>query len=238
MKFQSGFGKRLAKHVALEWVPVFGAKILRKDPDAIRRPLLHRIISIEGPAPSVWSGPIFIHIPKAAGTSILATGVQWCRGHQPYRFYERHLPKNIPMPFTFTVVRHPLDRYISAFYYLRAGGITAQDRSWSERNIPRGCDHNSFAEVLAQRPRLLKQMHLKPQVSALLSESGRVGPNEVLRLENLAEEWPRFAAEHGLRRELKCSNAHTQEVPPTTSRCRAIVKSLYREDLSLLEYDI
>lgn len=226
----------LARRVVLKWMPILLAKFLRMDPDAIRRPLLHKIIWFQGPDPLVWKGPIFIHVPKAAGTSILSTGVQWSRGHQPFRFYERHRPATIPMPFTFAVVRNPLDRYISAFYYLQGGGITGQDRLWSERNIPAGGDHNSFIDLLSNQPRLLKQMHFRPQITMLLNKRGEVGPDRILRWERLAEDWPEFAEQHGLRRELKWSNAGKRERPETTERCRNLVKKVYERDFREFGY--
>lgn len=230
----------LLRRGSMRVFPRIGGRLLRVDPDAIRRPLRHAFIRLEGPDPSVWEGPIFIHVPKAAGSSILYCGVKWTDGHQPYSFYVRHKPRYVPMPFTFAIVRHPLSRYISAFYYLKKGGKNAQDRFWANRHIPPDADHNSFSLLLQSDPKVGRQMHLRPQIDMLVDGEGRIGPDQLLCFELLAEEWPAFAKQHGLQRELPHANKTgvARSSLDTTRECREIIQSFYREDFERLGYEL
>lgn len=231
----------IIRRVTLRVVPPIGATVLRVDQVAIRRPLLFAFLDIEGPKPSVWEGPIFIHIPKAAGSSVLKCGVEFTRGHKPYSFYAHHKPDGIEMPFTFAIVRHPLSRYISAFYYLKKGGSNAHDSLWAERNIPSGADHNTFAHLMQSDPKLLQQLHFRPQTKMVVDRNGSVGPNRILKFENINTEWAFLAEEHGLRRDLPHTNENTVEQddrPKSTEKCRAIIRSLYKEDFETFDYKI
>ena len=66
---------------------------------------------------------IFIHIPKAAGTSIASIIYGKRIGHFTYKEYKRFLNKDIDKEFTiFSVVRNPYSRLISAYNYAVQGG--------------------------------------------------------------------------------------------------------------------
>ena len=85
----------------------------------------------------------YVHIPKTAGTSIL----EWVRTVAPViQEWETH-PKNsvlknvCPNNVTFTVIRNPWDRMVSAYHYLRQLSLP-EGSSWlsinciTEENFP------------------------------------------------------------------------------------------------------
>ena len=67
---------------------------------------------------------IFIHIPRTGGSTIrtlLGAPVPG-RMHLPWSIYRQANPKKFDDYFKFAFVRHPLERVLSAYSYLLAGG--------------------------------------------------------------------------------------------------------------------
>lgn len=231
---------RLVRRASVRFLSPVVARLRGVNEGVVRREILYAMLEIEGPDPEVWAGPIFIHVPKAAGSSILATGVKSTPGHKPLSFYLRHRPKGVKMPVTFAVVRHPVDRYVSAFYFLRGGGINPHDALWAARHIPPEMDHNAFAERLVERPDYLRQLHLQPQTPMLTDGAGAIAVDRVLRIETLRADWPAFAEAHGLTPDLPEKNTGAAHPgggpPPTTERCIEILRRVYAEDFTRLGY--
>lgn len=72
---------------------------------------------------------VFIHIPKAGGSSIRhALGAE-PRGrlHLPWSIYYQANPIKFKSYYKFAFVRHPVDRVFSAYNYLSSGGNQIED---------------------------------------------------------------------------------------------------------------
>ena len=66
---------------------------------------------------------IFVHVPRAAGTSIVrALYGQGCIHHYSMRYYRTVDPGLAESAPSFAVLRDPFDRFASAFAFVRAGG--------------------------------------------------------------------------------------------------------------------
>lgn len=70
----------------------------------------------------IKEGPIFIHIPKTGGISVVTHIKKYLgslnHNHRSVNFYNLDLRQR---NFIFTFVRNPYDRIVSAFYYLKQG---------------------------------------------------------------------------------------------------------------------
>ena len=62
---------------------------------------------------------IFIHIPKAAGTSVKKSLNLGGRGHPPWHYFSTNFPNEWKTYKKFTIVRNPWDRMVSAYCYAR-----------------------------------------------------------------------------------------------------------------------
>lgn len=66
---------------------------------------------------------IFIHVPRAAGTSIAHTLFgKGCTRHHSMRYYRALDPTFAQSADSFALLRDPLDRFASAFAFVRSGG--------------------------------------------------------------------------------------------------------------------
>ena len=107
---------------------------------------------------------VFIHIPKTAGSSICETLFGEQVGHHRYAYLRHHNPRKTDDYFSFAFVRHPIDRFISAYDYLMAGGDGRQDavgQDWVQR-YP---DINAFCQQ-ALTPDFIHRgpvIHFRPQ---------------------------------------------------------------------------
>lgn len=67
------------------------------------------------------AGCIFIHVPKAAGTSINHALYGRTLGHYTISEIEAQFPRLVEQCFVFSVVRNPYDRLISAYHFAKKG---------------------------------------------------------------------------------------------------------------------
>ena len=117
---------------------------------------------------------IFVHIPKAAGTSVALslfgelpfhyTAIQYrvIFGRSDFRRY-----------FKFAFVRNPWDRLYSAYRYLRAGGWDDKDKAWAEQHLAPYPDFNAFVLDWLTADNLRAYMHFRPQVEFVCDRRGR-----------------------------------------------------------------
>ncbi|WP_293882184.1 sulfotransferase family 2 domain-containing protein [Sphingomonas sp.] len=80
---------------------------------------------------------IFVHIPKTAGTSILAAlGAEPVFDtHAPARAYARAYPEFYRRAYKFAFVRNPWDRFASSFHFMKHGTEWPMQQEWARRHI-------------------------------------------------------------------------------------------------------
>ena len=193
---------------------------------------------IFGPSHLVWNKPVvFIHIPKAAGSSIASLGVGYTFGHKTYAYYDKWRPRDRIMPITFAVVRNPLDRFVSAFHYLAQGRGNGIDRAWALKNNLIGRPIDDFAINDLPQDRILRWMHFKPQVDFTAGPRSIVAVDHVLRFETIERDWAALATRYDLPTCLPQKNSSVgNKACRLGEEAAAVVRRVYAEDFSVFGY--
>jgi len=128
------------------------------------------------------AGAVFIHVPKAAGSSI-ATALYGRRlGHHPARELMQEDPASWARLEKFSVLREPVARFLSAYAYALAGGTREGAIRWrAEYDDPALRDVNAFVlDYLARGELLDKDVMFWPQSHFVRDAGGGAVPDLAL----------------------------------------------------------
>jgi len=186
---------------------------------------------------------IFIHVPKAAGTS-LCYFIGYQNGHIPISRYRAFDRSQFDSSERIAFVRHPETRILSAFNYLHSAiGINnSPDVLWAEENLS---EFKSFPEFILSlqkkeiRKKILGYIHFRPQADwiCLPGEASHC-MTWLGRFENLENDVSEL--EILIQRPIKL--IHTRKPQSQTPfvewtiEMSEIVESIYARDYSLLDY--
>lgn len=181
---------------------------------------------------------IFIHVPKAAGTSVAQSLFGAASRHVDYHEYERANPAKFRHYFKFTFVRNPWDRLLSAYTFLLNGGMNDMDAAWAAEHLANIDEFRDFVQLLVERPELLQWVHLRPQHSFLCNEHGDIKVDFVGRVENIEVDFATIAARIGVPANLSIRNRsdHVPYADIYDARSREQVARLYRSDIEIFGY--
>lgn len=125
---------------------------------------------------------LFIHVPKNAGSSFVLNYLGYQPGHWRYQEYEAILGRNISKFFVFSIKRHPEKRFLSAFKFIKNGGMNLSDLKTYERIKDLNCN-----DVLLK---LLKgeylSEHFESQINFLKSQSKTINLNYVCDIDQIS----------------------------------------------------
>lgn len=201
--------------------------------------------------------PVFIHVSKAAGTSIVSSAGDSIvnAGHRTAASW---VTEHGRADSLFAVVRHPLDRVISEYFFRRCrwrsgelnphlfnldlsfddwvmatyAGETYRTRSFFERTGIEFVEHSMVNDVY---------LWFLPQVGWLCGEDGELLIHDVLRFETLAADWSRFSAKQGLSGELVHANAAARDPGIASSiapRTHDVINEYFADDFERFGYEL
>jgi hypothetical protein len=93
------------------------------------------------------SPSLFIHIPKNAGTTVNNALYGRFVGHRTALWYRRADREFFDTKYKFSIMRDPVERFISAFFFLQAGGTSLVHASPQARRFVQG--YKSIVEFIA-----------------------------------------------------------------------------------------
>jgi hypothetical protein len=183
---------------------------------------------------------IFVHIPKCAGISVSqALYGNLAGGHNSLEAYFTVFePEKILNYFKFTFVRNPWDRLVSAYYFLKAGGMNEEDRLWAEAEIISYPDFDHFVRFWLTEENINKYIHFKPQVSFIQDRRDKVRMDFIGFFENLKDDFKFVAGRLGREADLPKLNTSERNFYTNyyTEETQKIVARVYAKDIELLGY--
>lgn len=185
---------------------------------------------------------IFIHIPKAAGTSVrYALGEPAMgRRHLPWWVYKEADYKKFNSYFKFAFVRDPWDRVMSGFEYLKAGGNQAEDLAVAEA-LQEFETFEDFVRLGLVDGYMLYHPVFRPQSWYLSDWAGNLMVDFLGRYESLDKDFSVVAEHLGISASLpvlnKVRDTVTSGVPERRgSQALKTIAELYADDYCLLDY--
>jgi hypothetical protein len=192
---------------------------------------------------------IFVHVPKAGGTSIETSSLfsdqsrrlgEYVGGHLSAIEYQRLYPFEFEHYFKFAFVRNPYDRLVSAFHYLSSfKDGNEHDRYIYEKYIKKyGKDFKWFCIDFLNLESIYEVIHLKPQYEFICDRNGNLLVDFIGKIERLNKDF-------------LCIKKHTSWSGDISHRLKTkhkhyscyyskdtyeIVTNLYKKDLVLLNY--
>jgi len=147
-------------------------------------------------------GIVFIHVPKAAGTSFSNALYGGFLGHVRASDIEKWAPAGVRSLPSFAITRNPWDRLVSAYRY----GRRLHTRDWqSDKSVPESVrrqvpEHDSFRSFVTdwlqhRDVTRLNQIYI-PQYIYICDADGRPIPNHVGRVEDLGPTYEFIAKHH------------------------------------------
>ncbi|MDQ4087123.1 MAG: sulfotransferase family protein [Pseudomonadota bacterium] len=192
------------------------------------------------------AGIVFIHVPKAAGTSINEALYGRFMGHARASDVKRWAPRAVRALPSFSVTRNPWDRLVSAYRFASRGqglGETYRAGMWqaSRYRTPEFATFERFVEEwLAPRDVTRLDGVFKPQWLFLCDRSKRLLVDHAGRLEDMEPTLDFIARHAGSRPAPARANRSGESVdyrsfytPPLINA----VAEIYRDDIELFGYD-
>lgn len=139
---------------------------------------------------------IFVHIPKAAGMSVV-NSLYDCdsSNHLSWRDYYLRDKEFWRKAFTFSFVRCPEARFVSAYDYLLRGGMNKIDIYWRDKYLIRYKNRESFLlEGGVEKAIAGGVDHFKSQVDFLVDRNGVIQCDFVGRFETLDTDFEAVAS--------------------------------------------
>jgi hypothetical protein len=138
----------------------------------------------------VASGALFIHIPKNAGTSLAHALYGVDVYHRSMRLYALAKPAVVAGAYKFAVLRDPVERFLSAFDFLREGGgsqVPVLEKSLRRLRGVRSID--DYLDYLERaRPDWINIDNAgRPQGWYITDRTGRIAVDALFALERIEE---------------------------------------------------
>jgi len=184
---------------------------------------------------------IFVHIPKCAGISVSQSLFGHCVPHSTITDYQIMFGSEIfKKYFKFTIVRNPWDRFVSAYFFLKAGGFDETDKKLFSGVTNKFDTVEKFARFIYHNRPYMQWIHFLPQTRWLKTPSGKIPFDYIGRIEDM-ESSLRFickniGADYKQPKKQNASSRNRDFRKYYTPETKDMIGELYKEDIDLLGY--
>jgi len=187
---------------------------------------------------------IFVHIPKTAGISISKALFGNRAGrHRTISDYKKIFSySDFSNYFKFTFTRNPWDRLLSAYNFLLKGGMTKEDKAFSDIYIQPYKNFEHFIEEGLFEEKIINWKHFKPQYKFICEKHSYTPLVDYIgSFENLNNDFDYVKKKLGIDKKVDLPFANngrsTNYKNQYSKRSRDIVASLYKKDIEIFNYD-
>jgi hypothetical protein len=194
--------------------------------------------------PFQTSKSIFVRIPKSAGRSVSISLYDCLVGsHLTLKDYQIVFDEDgFKDYFKFTLVRNPWDRLVSAYLFLKEGGVTGFDKYFSKKYLHNVFDFEDFVKNHLSKNEVLSFTHFRPQTDFLLI-NGELALDFVGKFENIEEDFEVIKRQLNMppyieltKKNVTGSRTKKDYRDYYTEEMIGIVKKVYQKDIELFDY--
>lgn len=189
------------------------------------------------------AGIVFVHIPKAAGTSVNEALYGRFMGHIPAASIQRWGSAAVNSLPSFAITRNPWDRLVSAYRFAKRGsGVGGGGAVWhpEQYRVPEFENFELFVtEWLTRRDIAALDYAFQPQALFVTNSNGELLPDYVGKLEDLASTIKFIERQVGTTPLLPKANRSGEKVDFRSfynPRLVEIVGRVYAEDVNKFGY--
>lgn len=185
-------------------------------------------------------GVAFVHIPKAAGTSVSSALYGRVLGHFTWAdLYHSH-PEGFARWLVFAIVRDPVDRFLSAYDYLVQGAPAETNRAFRRRFMQGRPSASAFIDARLRPPRsrtrILAWAHFRPQSEFVVDAAGTVRVRRLIPFDRLGEMLPDLLPPGaGLPRVNVTQGARTTRASLSADDVDLLLE-IYQDDVALFQF--
>lgn len=182
---------------------------------------------------------IFIHIPKAAGLSLnYSLFNNKGGGHRFILDYSLIFSKSkFDNYYKFSFVRNPYDRLFSAFRFLKSGGISSYDKTWSVVNLSNVSSFEDFVLNWLSKDKLHSIIHFYPQYEFVCDINGEIIVDKIFYFETIDKDFNTLCSILGINNNLNFHNKTNSNIKEFYSeKMKEKVFLLYQKDFELFNY--
>lgn len=183
----------------------------------------------------ISKGIIFIHIPKAAGTSVSNELYGSRQGHYMWSTYAKLEPSLFKDFIKITFVRDPYSRLLSAYFYLQSSPHS-EDRMFFDLHLSKYKSFDDFVINWVNDETVKKWKHFYPQTEFIFDENNNQKVDFIGHVESMNEDIAKVNQLFCLNLTVKEFNKSDKPQLNISEKAKSIIYKVYKKDFNLLGY--